>query len=284
MNITQLRAQRDFAAITHVLGFMKLFCWDKPQDFVPIKRDEKKKSPTRIAMEKAAQYICQCENGIGLNPKKLEMSMNQIKNWKFYFVKNMADKDNQQLVEACQKRIWNGTMNGKKLTCTHKNHKLGLDGAAKLADNILRMFYDEEVRAKEIPAIDPYFTREAGAVEWGQSMSAEEFLPRQFAEQPTGEYYLQSEDEHSVSWKMVDGEFGTDDKQVEDQEIVPVKTDWVDRNERYFDLRQDILHRKFPAGKIIKKAFFLAKTDMIGWGQFHKLRGFAADVAMFGGR
>lgn len=282
MNIQQLRSRRDLAGISYVLGFMNLFAWERPRDFVPIKRDDKKKSPSRIAMEKAAQYIGQCERGIGLDHKKFEMSMAAIKNWKYWFVHNMKDKDNNQLVEACQKRIWTGKLAGKTLTCHHKDHLLGEVGAARLADTLFKVFYDAEVRAAEEPIMDPYFTREAGAVEFGQSMSSEEFLPRQFAEQPTGPEYIQNEDEHSVSWKMVDGEFFSDDEVVqEDSEVLPIRTDWNDRNERYFELRQDILHRKMSTQKILRKALFLAKTEMIGWGQYGKLRSFASDVAMY---
>lgn len=279
MTITQLRKNCNLSGLVYLLGFMQKCAWDSEKDFVPITRDTKKKSKTRIAMEKAAQYIAQCEQGIGLDGKKFINSINAIKNWKHWFVEYMQDKDNIQLVEACQKRIWTGKLNNKDLKCSHKNdHKLGKDGAAKLADNLFRMFYDGEVRAKEEAPIDPYFTREAGPVEWGRSMSDDTFLPRQFAEQPTGEYYSITEDEHASGWKM---STYSDDEVSEDIEILPIRTDWADRNERYFELRQDILHRKFIPQKILQKALMLAKTDLIGWGQYKKLRQFAADVGMY---
>lgn len=280
MNIQQLRRNCDMAGFVHLLGFMEKLCWQKPRDFAPIKRDTKKLSPSRIAMEKGAKYLVQAEIGIGLDVRQVEISLSHIKTWKYWFVQNMKDKDNQQLEDACQKRIWIGVRAGKKLVCEHKDHKLGEKGAAELADNLFRMFYDNELRALQESPMDPYFTRDPGAVEFGESMSDAKYLPRQFAEQPTGPEYHRSDDENAADWNMGSGY--SDDEVVEDVEILPVRVDWEDRNERYFELRQDILHRKFSMQKILRKALFLARTDMIGWNHLVKLRSFAADVVKYG--
>lgn len=284
MNIVNQKKRVELSSLVYFLGFMKKVCWEKKENWVPFVKD-KPKSRTRIAMDKAATYIATAESGRSLNPARFEQSIRAIQNWKFYFVQQMAEKVNIQQEEACKKRISLAESLGKKVSCPHKdNHLLGKEGASILADNLFRMYYDAEVRAMEENPVDPYFTRDPGPIEFGRSMADAEFLPRQFAEQPTGEFYLQSEDEHSISWKLVDGDFFSDDEVVEDEEGFTQLIDWNERNERYFDLRQLLLHRKFSGEVILRKAHAMATADMISFWQFKKLREFAVAIANFRNR
>lgn len=259
--------------------------------WVPFVRDNKQLSKTRAAMEKAASYLARAETGRGLDAAKTEQAINSIKNWKYWFVKNMASKENIQLTRDCNNRIATAAMRGKKVTCEHNgNHTLGERGAAALANNLFRMFYDSEVRAGEEPGITPFWTRDAGPVEFGESLSDEKHLPRQFAEAPTGPEYIAAEDEHAMSWDMGGDEFFTDDEIVEDEKGQHIVVDYRERDEKYFELRQGILHAKNAeeVQKVIIKARNLCEswTDdnhvehqgagVIANWMFHKIRYFAS--------
>lgn len=290
MNIAMLRRNRELSGLTFLLSFMQKFCWGEKKNWVPCSAEsfkgKEKKSKTRMGMEKGAEYLSRAELGEGLIPSKTEQSIAAIKNWKYWFVQNMMEKENRQLAAACDERITRAIARGKNVRCEHKgDHRLGRAGASALADSLFRMYLDNEIRALDIPAMDPYFTRDPGPVEFGHSMSEEEYLPRQFAEAPTGEFYLQSEDEHAISWKMSEVEYYLSDDEVsEDVEITPIRTDWEERNSTYFDLRQLLLHGKFTGEKVLAKARMFAHTDVISWWQFKKLREFAGMVANYRGK
>jgi membrane carboxypeptidase/penicillin-binding protein PbpC len=97
-------------------------------------------------MERSATYLASGHEGRnGLDPKTVEYSLWCIGNWKKYFVMYMAGKPNLQ----------------------KPNTLLGKEGAAKLADNIFRAFYDAEVRAFMEPTKGMYNEREPGAIEYG---------------------------------------------------------------------------------------------------------------------
>lgn len=102
---------------------------------------------TREMMERSATYLAFGHEGRnGLDPKTVEYSLWCIGNWKKYFVQYMQDKPNLQ---------------------SKNKAVLGKDGAAKLADNIFRAYYDGEVRAFAEPTKGRYVEREPGNYEYG---------------------------------------------------------------------------------------------------------------------
>lgn len=163
------------------------------------------------------------------------------------------------------------------------HHLLGTEGAKALADNIFRAYYDGETRAMSEPTLSPYFSREAGPVEFGETLSDEKHLPRQFAEAPTGEYYLTAEDEHAAAWVMSDisEDFASEDEPVaNDEGDFKLVIDISEREIKYGELLVAMIRSKSmdECNSILAKARTMAEAEIIGWWQFSKLRDHATDT------
>lgn len=226
----------------------------------------KEKSALRLAMEESARYLAQAEIGRGLNARQAEACFQTVSRWKRFFVMYMAKKPNLQA---------RPDKNGKQPL-------LGRRGAISLADNLFRIVYDAEVRALSEPAISPYWTREPGPIEFGRSLAEDEFLPRQFAEVPTGPEYKPEEDEHATNWLL--------SEENEEKELVESETgfhedvDFQERNLKYSELLSEMI-KAAKANKslrpILLHAEQLAKADVIAEWQLNKLRGRASHYSEY---
>lgn len=295
--MNDLTRQQTLGVFTLVLAFMEQMCWEPAREakrkWIPESREsldfkarEKNYGKTRVAMNKAASYLAKSELNIGLDQKQVAMAFSTIKNWKFYFVENMADKKNIQLEEECKKRIAIGRRAGKALACEHNDkHLLGRKGAIALADNIFRMVYDAEIRAYQETGLSRFYARDPGPVEFGENMSDPEYLPRQFAEVPTGEFYTSKDDEHTSNWSM--GDFSEltigDDEHVETEFGNQLIIDYSTRNEKYGDLRRAIMKAKDQdeREKIVLKGENMAKLDIIADWQARSLKYWSFQVASY---
>jgi hypothetical protein len=293
-----LSRKHQLLLFTGVATLLEELCWKPTREakrtWIPKSKntlDQEAKASqrgkTRIEMEKACSYIVRAEIGEGLNHKKVEQCFAIIKNWKKYFVQFMASKVDLQKAELCQTRIRLAIRAGKKLECKHTDkHVLGTPGAAALADSIFMMFYDNEVRALKESGISPYFGRDAGPVEFGESMSDPSHMPRQFAEIPTGPEYSSREDEHASAWTMSDWSElneNNDDEYVETENGRELVIDFNSRNEIYGDLRRDLMHCKDQTArdKVLKHAENLVKLDRISNYQFNGLKYFSFQVLSY---
>ncbi len=290
MSTEALTRKQQLGLFTAILTFMDELCWaparQEKQTWIPesvntleAKSKEKQRGKTRVAMEKAGTYLAMAEIGIGLDPKRVEMSMLAIKNWKFYFVENMKDKENIQMKQGCLDNIRLGAKIGKKYKCSHKNHLLGKKGAAELADVIFKIYYDNEIRALRETGISPYFSRDAGPVEFGESLSDEQYMARQFVEVPQGEFYLAKEDENATGFSLSDVSdfYKSDDEVVETEsgrEIIP---DFSARNEKWGDMRRAVMRapNQDARERLVREAENLAKMDVIAQWQARNVRYFS---------
>jgi len=144
--------------------------------------------------------------------------------------------------------------------------------AILLAQNIFKGILDGEVRAKLASTLDPYWTRDAGPVEWGHSFSDEEYMPRQYAEACTGPEYLREEDEHAVEWTMGDFDPENNDEVVSASDgdqlyEIPAggaeSAQWL--REKVAELVEDLKINFQGRGITVIRARNLAMMKLISW-------------------
>lgn len=183
---------------------------------------------TREMMERSATYLAYGHEGRnGLDPQTVEYSLWCIGNWKKYFVMYMKDKVNLQVLKD-----------------TGKEELLGEVGAAKLADNIFRAYYDNEVRAFLEPTKGPYVEREPAGMEYGEL----EFTDRHDA---------MNRDDNRTHWKQV--------------QVSKANTPYQRKQTNYAYLLRALIHRPKKKNKILLNAKKLVVNGAITWGQFNKL-------------
>lgn len=183
---------------------------------------------TREQMERSATYLAYGHEGRnGLDPQTVEYSLWCIGNWKKYFVQYMKDKVNLQVLKD-----------------TGKEELLGEVGAAKLADNIFRAYYDNEVRAFLAPTQGQYCEREPAGMEFGEL----EF---------TDHHDAMNRDDNRTHWKQV--------------QVSKVNTPYQRKQTNYAYLLRALIHRPKKKNKILLNAKKLVVNGAITWGQFNKL-------------
>ncbi len=268
------------------------------------------KGKQRQAMEKAANYLAHCEINEGLNPAKVKEAFQAILTWKKSFVKFMQFKENKQAIKACEeKQLFIQKLMIREQrpinirVCRDHKHLLGYKGAIILADSLFKMQYEiearalgatlkddqyllsEENRSLRVLGLSPYWTREAGPVEWGHSLSDAEYLPRQFAEVPEGPEYRVEEDEYAHQWNLA-SEFGLtgNDEVVEDQNSgMQHKPDYEESVLKYGELLIELI-RTVRANRspsiVLARAEKMEEMNIITSWQYYKLRENAAMLLM----
>lgn len=195
-----------------------------------------KKLSTREMMQRSATYLAAGHEGReGLDPQIVEYSLWCIGNWKKYFVMYMQHKVNLQV-----------------LSDTGKEELLGKEGAAKLADNIFRAFYDGEVRAFLEPTKGPYNEREPGPMEFGD-------VNAMF----TDRYDAMNRDDNRTHWRVV--------------QVSKVNTPWIRKQTNYAYLLKKLINGA-KKNRVLLNAKKLTINGAMTWGQFNKLAATAQTI------
>ncbi len=188
---------------------------------------ENMKGQLKGLMQRSVTYLAfgRPDSGNGLDPQTVDKSYYFIKQWKFYFVGFMKDKPDLQKGD--------GSL-------------LGQEGASLLANNILKAYYDQECRAFEEPTKGPYFEREPGALEYGDT--SELFTDHRDA---------LDRDENRNHWKQV--------------QVAKVNTPWKQKQANLAQLMSLIIKHPAKRGRILRNAHLLASNGSITWNQYNKL-------------
>ncbi len=107
------------------------------------------KSAKRLLMEKSATYLASGAEGKGLDVKQVNAALWFIGDWKKSFVHFLTGKTDKE-----------GNIITVQVACT-------------MADKTFLGFYNAECRAFAEPTMDPYWTRQAGPVEFGEDQFSE---------------------------------------------------------------------------------------------------------------
>jgi hypothetical protein len=293
--MSSLNRDQQLGLFTKFLTLMQELCWGPAdlaaKNYVPMsketqeaKQKESQYGKTRKKANLAMTYLSMLEaHNIGGDPKKIEQAYHDIKNYKHYFIEFMQSKENTQLKQECNDNIKLGIKLNKPYKCNHKNHLLGREGASKLADSIIKAYYDTELRAFQEPSQNWAFTREPGNVEFGILNHAPELMTRQVVELPQGEFFDPHEDETVSGFSLADQmnwNKYSDDEDLSDVDSQDFKSNIVDfsaRNETYLDCRRSIMRASNSDNRerLVRRAENMAKLGEISDWQARACRYFA---------
>ena len=216
------------------------------------------KSNARRLMESAATYLASGNDGRrGLDPKEVEVALFLVRSWKIKFVNYMKSQPTYDSTTG---------------------EPMGIGKASEIADNIFRGYYNQEVRAFDEPTISPYFSREAGLVEWGGHMFNE--IPNAWMQgiEDFGPEYRASEDPEYQKWSNIP-EYMTepvgDDEVVEKEDGFHEIRDYSREKMEYAELLVQLIHTNNKE-LVLRRAKSLCDIDVISSYLYWKLRDMAA--------